>query len=138
VLVAVLLASACGGSSRPALRSTSSTTGNTEQATTVIADCGTGAYQPARIIATCPEGRVIATDIHWAQWTPTEGDGSSVVQVNPCRPSCAAISAQPYDARIVLSNPVVTRQGAHFSKLTIEWRGTRPPVDVKDGYSLPT
>jgi hypothetical protein len=104
----------------------------------VIADCATGAYQPARIIATCPAGSVIATDIHWAQWTPTEGTGSSVVQVNPCRPTCAAVSAQPYDAKIVLSNPVLTPQGPHFSKLTIEWRGARPPADVKDSYSLPT
>jgi hypothetical protein len=112
--------------------------GNSEQATTVVADCGTGAYRPARIVATCGNSGVVVTEIQWSTWTTTEAVGDSVVQVDPCKPSCAAQSAQPFDAQVTLADPVMTSQGSRFSKLTLTWKGTKPFGNAADSYSLPT
>ncbi|HSS10066.1 MAG TPA: hypothetical protein VLL25_09285, partial [Acidimicrobiales bacterium] len=134
-------------SSAPRLTSTSIPTiptttttapGNSDQATTVVADCGTGAYRPARIVATCGNSGVVVTEIQWSTWTTTEAVGDSVVQVDPCKPSCAAQSAQSFEAQVTLANPVMTSQGSRFSKLTLTWKGTKPFGNAADSYPLPT
>ena len=108
------------------------------QATTVVADCGSGAYQPARIVVTCGNGAVVATEIHWSQWTVSQASGTSVVQVNTCQPSCAAQSAKPFNGRVALSDPVGTSHGPRFAHLTITWTGPLPYGQASNSYSLTT
>jgi hypothetical protein len=117
-----------------------STTISTEagQATTVVADCGSGAYRPARIVVTCADSGVVATEIQWSQWTTGQAVGTSVVQVNPCQPTCAAQTAKPYNGQITLSNPVGTSHGPRFARLTIAWTGSAPYGQPSNSYALTT
>jgi len=108
------------------------------QATTVVADCGSGAYQPARIVVTCADAAVVATEIRWSRWTVAAAAGTSVVQVDACRPTCAAQSAKPYGAHVALSEPVQTGQGPRFSHLTLTWTGPSPFGQASNSYPLAT
>ncbi|MGH7751171.1 MAG: hypothetical protein ACREQ5_41360, partial [Candidatus Dormibacteria bacterium] len=105
---------------------------------TVEADCGAGAYEPARLVVTCGQGTVVATEIHWSGWSAATATGTSVVMVDACVPRCAAVSARPYPARLVLTTPVDTAQGPRFSRLAIDWTGPEPYGRASDSYSLPT
>lgn len=108
------------------------------QATTVVADCGAGAYRPARIIVTCANTGVIATQIQWSTWSSSGARGTSVVEVNPCKPTCAASSDKPYSARLQLSDPVSTSSGPRFSLVTLTWSGASPYGQPSNSYQLPT
>jgi hypothetical protein len=109
------------------------------QATTVVADCGAGAYQPARIIIACGDGNVIATQIRWTQWVNAQAVGTSEVLMNPCKPSCASSPATPpHAAKLTLSDPVATAHGPRFSKVTIAWTGPSPTGTPTINYPLTT
>lgn len=110
----------------------------TNQAPTVVADCGAGAFQPARIVVTCGSPTVVATEIHWSTWSATQAAGTSVVEVNLCKPTCAGSGDRPFPARVVLSKPVQTRSGPRFSLLTAIWTGTPPYGRTSNAYPLPT
>lgn len=124
--------------SNPSTTSTSVATTVAGQATTVVADCGSGAYKPARVVVTCANAGVVATEVHWSSWTTTRAVGTSVVQVNTCKPSCAAVSAKPYPGELVLSDPVSTSHGPRFSQLTIAWTGSPPQGTATNTYALTT
>lgn len=108
------------------------------QATTVVADCGSGAYRPARIIVTCTSTGMVATQIQWSSWSTSGASGTSVVEVNPCQPTCAASGDKPYNARLDLSGRVSTSSGPRFSRLTLTWIGTPPFGQPSNSYQLPT
>lgn len=153
----VMLA-ACGGSSLHAVGASTTTTASTTattapassttvttpltvagQATTVVADCGSGAYQPARIVIACGDGNVIATQTHWTEWLTTQAVGTSEVLINPCKPNCASSTATPpHAAKLILSAPVATTHGPRFSKVTIVWTGPSPTGTPTITYPLTT
>ena len=116
---------------------TSSTTAG-GLATEVVSDCATGAYKPARIVATCPTTKVVVTDISWTTWTASAASGTASAQVDGCQPTCAAQSAVPYPATVALSDPVSSARGPRFSRLTLTWSGKGPFGHPSDAYALVT
>jgi len=106
--------------------------------TTVVSDCGTGAYRPTTIVVTCGNGSVVATQIAWTAWSAASATADAVMQVDPCRPTCASGGDRPYPAHIKLSDPVATSAGPRFSRLTVAWTGASPTNTPLQSYPLPT
>jgi hypothetical protein len=107
-------------------------------AATVVADCGTTAYEPQRIDVTCTNSSVVATEIRWSGWSSTRATGTAVVELNRCQPTCSASSAVPYPASITLTDPVMSAGGARFSQAQITWSGSLPLGHPSDTYALST
>jgi hypothetical protein len=80
---------------------------------------------------------VVVTGIVWSTWTASAAAGRGIAQVNPCQPTCAARSAQPYPVQAALSDPVASANGPHFRQLTLVWSNGRPFGHPSDSYALP-
>lgn len=114
------------------------TAGGGQLMTTVVSDCGTGAYRPAEIVVTCGDGAVVATQIQWSAWSPAQASGTAVVEVNSCRPTCSSSEPRPYPGKLLLSHRVSTSSGPHFAQLVVTWTGQAPFGQPTNTYPLKT
>ena len=62
-----------------------------------------------------------AGTLKWSHWTGTSAYGRGLLEVNLCRPDCAAGHYARYAASVTLRRPEVHRGVRYFSRLTLRY-----------------
>lgn len=104
----------------------------------LVSDCGGSAYEPTTLYVTCGQAKLTATEIHWVSWSRSQAQGSAVMSVLACQPSCAQGHEQLIRAHLSLMAPKPTAHGPEFSSLTITWSGPSPDGKPVETYPLAT
>jgi hypothetical protein len=120
------------GSTAP---TSSATTGDGAQPT-IVGNCGGAAYKPTTLYIICGQARLTATEIKWRSWTAQQAQGSAVMSVITCQPSCSQGPEELLPAELTLTRPMPTSRGPEFTSATIAWSERSPDGKQVETYPL--
>ena len=83
--------------------------------------------RPKTLTLACADGNSLAVDLVWSSWGSKTATAAGVYTWNTCVPYCAA--SKTWDrtaASFTLSDPVHTKAGWLFEKLTVHITGKAP------------
>lgn len=83
--------------------------------------------RPKTLTLSCADANSLAVDLVWSSWGSKTAAATGVYTWNTCVPYCAA--SKTWDrtaARVTLSDPVHTKAGWLFEKLTVHITGKAP------------
>ena len=88
----------------------------------VLTCSGSSVVRPRRLVVSCADANTLLTSTNWSSWTTARATGTTTFAINLCTPYCAAspISHFPHSS-VVLSAPVSSRRGTHFSRLVVRY-----------------
>jgi hypothetical protein len=104
----------------------------------IVDDCGGGAYKPTTLFIICGQAKLTATEIKWSSWTAEQAEGTAIMSVIVCQPSCSQGHEELLAAKLTLTNPKPSSRGLEFSSVTIAWSSTSPDGRPVDTYPLRT
>ena len=135
---------ALGIAAGPATAGTSHQTARpaTPQATkTVVFDClNRTQVRPKSFVLACADANSALSGLSYSSWTSAYAAASGTQVVNDCIPNCAAGKFLRYPAVVVFwrSEPVAHHPGEkYFTRVTLMYPGSRPPVYDKRGKLVP-
>ena len=119
-LVALTL-SGCGG------QGTSGITGNGQQPKSgevAVLNCqGDRNVRPVTVVLNCSDGNAIVEHAQWSSWTVTAAEGTGVLSVNDCQPSCTNGHFHNHDVDLVAKVPLGTPSKRNFTVLVTTTSG---------------
>jgi hypothetical protein len=107
----------------------------------VAADCASASphrlsSRPSSITLACADNGWGVQDLTWTSWTSSAAAGHGMFWDKLCQPSCAAGTIGSYPVTVRLSSVKTSARGPWFSRLTLTWRGARPPRPAPDRFRL--
>ncbi|MGH3159130.1 MAG: hypothetical protein ACRDNF_21515 [Streptosporangiaceae bacterium] len=107
----------------------------------VVGDCNSAPplrldERPASISLACADGGIGVEKVSWSTWTSSQATGQGAFWENLCQPSCAEGKIATYPVAITLSTVRTSAEGPWFSRLTVTWKGNRPPNSTPDSFPL--
>jgi hypothetical protein len=107
----------------------------------VAADCASASphrlsTRPSSITLACADNGWGVQDLTWTSWTSSAAAGHGRFWDKLCQPSCAAGTIGSYPVTVRLSAVETSARGPWFSRLTLTWRGARPPRPAPDSFRL--
>jgi hypothetical protein len=102
---------------------------------TVVLTCQDRAQvRPRTLILACADENDYLTQLSWASWGPKLAKATGVQKENDCMPDCAAGHFHSYPVNVVFWDATAARPGEQrFTKVTLRYRGARPPVNGRPG-----
>jgi hypothetical protein len=95
-----------------------------------VENCGTGtaATQPGRLILTCADGKMVASQLDWRSWNATEASASATVTWQ-----VSTTQTDHTTADVTLSGPVAQASGqVLFTQLNMRVTGATPQGFIRD------
>ena len=107
----------------------------------VVADCAAAAphspsREPVSITLACADAGIGVQDMLWSSWTAQGATGSGLLWEKLCVPDCATGKMGYYPVDVTLSGVRASAKGRWFSALRVSWRGSRPPNQTPDTFTL--
>lgn len=106
--------------------------------TYVTSGCKGAAFKPKRIILTCGDAGLVATQLQWKQWGANQASGRGTGEEKVCTPNCAEGTVARGKMTVTLSKPRRCSQDGkrHFTKVHYSWP-EGPPGEGPDQGNIP-
>jgi len=84
----------------------------------------------------CADDGLGVEDMTWNDWTASAAAGQGRLWEKLCQPNCAEGKIGTYPVAVALSAVRSSSSGPWFSRLTVAWKGRRPPGTLPGSFPL--
>ena len=107
----------------------------------VVANCASvpphrPSVRPGSITLACADAGLGVQKMTWNEWTASAATGQGRLWEKLCRPNCAEGKIATYPVAVTLSAVRSSSSGPWFSRLTVTWKGRRPPGHLPGSFPL--